>query len=131
MRWWRRNRREEDLERELGSDLELEAAEQREKSNRVELSGNIAYEPTFRQFKSGNQRLQFSLAIHMEDGSTQYKVVKAFRDRAAKYNGQIHKGDYVRIVGGRAYETTTKDGKETKRDFVILWGLKPTGQGRP
>jgi predicted permease len=31
MRWWRRKDREEDLERELRSDLELEAAEQREK----------------------------------------------------------------------------------------------------
>ena len=31
MRWWRRNQREEDLERELRIDLELEAAEQREK----------------------------------------------------------------------------------------------------
>jgi predicted permease len=31
MRWWRRTRRESDLERELRSDLELEAAEQQEK----------------------------------------------------------------------------------------------------
>src|SRR2546422_2756003 len=32
MRWWRRKDREEDLQRELRSDLELEATEQREKS---------------------------------------------------------------------------------------------------
>ncbi len=31
MRWWRRKQREQDLERELRSDLELEAEEQREK----------------------------------------------------------------------------------------------------
>jgi hypothetical protein len=31
MRWWRRNRREEDLERELRAGLDLEAAEQRER----------------------------------------------------------------------------------------------------
>src|SRR5690242_5120472 len=31
MRWWHRKNREEDLERELRSDLELEAQEQREK----------------------------------------------------------------------------------------------------
>src|ERR1035437_6505941 len=30
MRWWRRKEREQDLERELCSDLELEAAEQQE-----------------------------------------------------------------------------------------------------
>src|SRR5215471_13148430 len=30
MKWWRRKQREEDLERELRSDLEIEAAERRE-----------------------------------------------------------------------------------------------------
>jgi hypothetical protein len=31
MRWWRRKQREEDLDRELRADLELEAAEQQER----------------------------------------------------------------------------------------------------
>ena len=30
MRWWRRKQREQDLERELRADLDLEAAEQRD-----------------------------------------------------------------------------------------------------
>lgn len=107
------------------------AETEREKNNKVDYTGNIAWEPKFREFQSGNTRLPFSIAIHMEDGSTEYKTVKAFGERAKRYNGQIHKGQAVRIVGGRAYETVTdKDGAEKKREFVILWGLKHQGEGR-
>ena len=46
MRWWGRNDREEDLERELRSDLELEAAEQLEKG----LSSEEAHYAARRKF---------------------------------------------------------------------------------
>jgi predicted permease len=42
MRCWRRNRREEDLERELRADLELEAEEQRERGLSAEAAGFAA-----------------------------------------------------------------------------------------
>jgi hypothetical protein len=102
------------------------AAEQREQNNRVELMGNVSWQPKFREFQSGNARLQFGIAQHLEDGSTRYHTVKAFGDRARRYNGQIQKGDAVRVVGGRATERyKDKGGNEREREFVLLWGLKP------
>ena len=43
MRWWRRQQREQDLERELRSDLELEADEQRESGLSPEEARNAAH----------------------------------------------------------------------------------------
>src|ERR1035438_4467487 len=42
MRWWRQKERERDLERELGSDLELEASEQEENGLSAEEARNAA-----------------------------------------------------------------------------------------
>jgi len=108
------------------------SAEQREKNNRIELLGNVSWEPKFREFQSGNARLQFGVAQHLEDGSTRHHTVKAFGERARRYNSQIHKGDAIHLVGGRATEKSKdKDGNEREREFVILWGLKPlAGRGR-
>ena len=94
--------------------------------------GNVAWEPKLREFRSGNARLQFSMAQHLEDGTTRYHLVKAFKERARRYHGQIHRGDAVHLVGGRAHEKyKDKDGNEKEREFIILWGLKPMGGSRP
>jgi hypothetical protein len=103
--------------------------EQREQSNRVEIIGRVGWEPKYREFQSGNARLQFSISQQLEDGSTRWHTVKAFKERARKYRDTVHKGDAVHLVGGRATEKyNDKSGQEREREFVILWGLKPFGR---
>ncbi len=107
-------------------ELRPEGAEQREQSNRVEIIGRVGWEPKFREFQSGNARLQFSISQAMDDGSTKWHSVKAFKERARKYKDAIHKGDAVHLVGGKATEKyKDKKGQEHEREFIILWGLKP------
>lgn len=108
-----------------------EPSEQRERSNRVEIIGRVGWEPKFREFQSGNARLQFSISQQMDDGSTRWHSVKAFRERAQRYKDVIHKGDAIHLIGGRATEQyRDKNGNEREREFVILWGLKPLGGNR-
>ena len=42
----------------------------------------------------------------------------------------LWKGRSVHLVGGKAYETVQVKGQDERREFLILWGLKPLG-GRP
>lgn len=107
------------------------AEEQRERANKVEVMGNIAWEPKYREFQSGNVRLSFDVAVHPEPDKTVYYHVKAFGDRARRYKDQFHRGQTVHVVGGRAYETVKVKGKDQERMFIILWGMNVPGAGKP
>jgi hypothetical protein len=56
--------------------------------------------------------------------------VKALGERARKWNGTIHRGDEVRVVGGKATEPfNTQKGETVQRTFVMAWMIKPNERG--
>ncbi|KPI16181.1 single-strand binding protein/Primosomal replication protein n [Actinobacteria bacterium OV450] len=71
---------------------------------RVKLTGRIGRTPTFRTTANGKFVGKFSLAVHLDDGQTQWHDVLAFGTRATTLQqrvdaGQLAKGHEVDVVG--------------------------------
>jgi hypothetical protein len=84
---------------------------------RVELTGRLGYTPKFRTTPKGTRVGKFSLAVHLEDGSTTWHTVLAFAARAHKLEqrvtaGELPKGREVDVIGyAHTREQQGKNGK--------------------
>lgn len=83
---------------------EPETADAKEEAERVKLTGRIGRAPTFRTTAAGKLVGKFPLAVHLEDGTTTWRDVLAFGDRAAALqkrieDGQLGKGHEVDVTG--------------------------------
>lgn len=66
---------------------------------RVNLAGRVGVEPRFRTTKNDTLICTFPLAVHEDDGSTKWHDIVAFKERALKLQGSLHKGQEIEIVG--------------------------------
>lgn len=71
----------------------------REKDERVELTGRIGTPPTFKTTSNGWDVLEFRLAVHPEEGKTEWHSVVAFGARAQQMKDRIQKGEEVHVIG--------------------------------
>jgi Single-strand binding protein family len=66
---------------------------------RVNLTGRVGVEPRFRTTKNDTLVCTFPLAVHEDDGSTKWHDIVAFKERALKLQGSLHKGQEIELVG--------------------------------
>lgn len=89
----------------------------REKDERVELTGRVGTPPTFKTTESGWDVLSFRLAVHPEEGKTEWHSVVAFKDTATRLRDSLQKGEEVRVIGFKG---------ENRRNYID----RKTGQER-
>lgn len=92
--------REQDKGRTVSSTTEVKEAD----AERVKLVGRLGRNPTFRTTASGKLVGKFPLAVHLENGETQWHDILAFGDRAASLQKRVEadelvKGREVEVVG--------------------------------
>jgi hypothetical protein len=71
---------------------------------RVKLVGRLGRTPSVRETATGKLVGKFPLAVHLEDGTTQWHNILAFGDRAAALrtrmeSGELVKGNEIEVVG--------------------------------
>lgn len=109
--------REQDQARKESADNAAEAKEA--DAQRVKLVGRLGRTPTFRTTASGKLVGKFPLAVHLENGETEWHDILAFGDRAAALQkraeaDELVKGREVEVVGYvHEREYTARNG-ETK-----------------
>ncbi|MGW8600790.1 single-stranded DNA-binding protein [Streptomyces sp. NPDC055893] len=94
--------REQDQARKESADSAVEAKEAG--AQRVKLVGRLGRNPTFRTTASGKLVGKFPLAVHLENGETEWHDILAFGDRAAALQkraeaDELVKGREVEVVG--------------------------------
>ncbi|WP_405789496.1 single-stranded DNA-binding protein [Streptomyces sp. NBC_01367] len=94
--------REQDQARGDSAEPSPEAKEA--EGQRVKLIGRLGRNPTFRTTASGKLVGKFPLAVHLENGETQWHDILAFGDRAASLQkraeaDELVKGREVEVVG--------------------------------
>jgi hypothetical protein len=99
----------------------------REGRERINLTGRVGIEPRFRTTKNDTLVCTFPLAVHTEDGSTKWHDLVAFKERALKLQGSLHKGEEIEIVGHpHTKQVPGKDGKpKEKREIWAAVVRKP------
>ncbi|MFJ9868074.1 single-stranded DNA-binding protein [Streptomyces sp. NPDC101165] len=81
-------------------------AKEAEDAQRVKLVGRLGRTPTFRTTAAGKLIGKFPLAVHLENGETEWHDILAFGDRAAAIQKRVEaeelgKGNEVEVVGYR------------------------------
>jgi hypothetical protein len=66
---------------------------------RLNLTGRVGADPSFRTTPKGTLVGRFPLAIHNPDNTTNWEQVLTFNARAEKLKDTLHKGDAVQVVG--------------------------------
>ncbi|MGA5823422.1 single-stranded DNA-binding protein [Kitasatospora sp. NPDC094028] len=79
-------------------------ADNEEEPERVKVTGRLGRNPTIRETAGGKLVAKFPLALHNDDGTTTWRDVLAFGDRAAALKkrveaGELVKGKEVDVVG--------------------------------
>jgi single-stranded DNA-binding protein len=94
---------------------------------RIRLTGRIAYTPKIHEFPRGGIRVTFSLAEHLDDGSTVYHNVYSTKRFAERIRDRgLQKGDLVELAGSRQLaKRRDKDGTERLVPVIYAYGVKP------
>jgi hypothetical protein len=105
--------REQDQARK--NDTEAKEAD----AERVKLVGRLGRTPTFRTTAAGKLIGKFPLAVHLENGETEWHDILAFGDRAATLQKRVEaeelkKGNEVEVVGYRHEREYKARSGETK-----------------
>ena len=102
--------------------------------NRVELKGNVGFDPHINTFEEGDKMMRFSLATNetyknrrgefVEE--TVWHNVVAWAGKSIPEFETIKKGDYLYVTGRiRPIQYQTKDGKEKNGYEVVAFSIKP------
>jgi single-stranded DNA-binding protein len=105
-----------------------QSAERQEQQERIQLAGRLGTDIRYRTTRSGKLIAKFPLAIKQEDGSTKWKDVKVFGERAAKLQAgdQLRRGQYTEITGYvHQREVTRKDGTTRTVEEIYAVVVKP------
>jgi single-strand DNA-binding protein len=99
-------------------------APDREKKERVVITGRVGREPTIKQIKTGVMA-KFPVAEHQPDGGTTWHTIVAFGKTAEGLRGSLTKGRMV-TVGGYPHqrEVSGKAGQKRTITEIYLAGLK-------
>jgi hypothetical protein len=92
------------------------AAEQRKEY--IKLSGRVGRAPVFWTSRNGVAIAKFPLAIHFEDGHTDWHTVKAWRALAGKVRS-LEKGQLVSVRGYLDYEVRRSDDGKARRERIV------------
>src|SRR5512144_322356 len=92
-------------------------AEAETEQERIALTGRLGRDPSFRTTKTGSLVGRFPLAVHREDGHTDWHTVLAFGPRAEQLQrrlaaGELTQGREVDVVG--YLHSNTRPGKDGK-----------------
>ncbi|MCX4820240.1 single-stranded DNA-binding protein [Streptomyces sp. NBC_01142] len=102
---------------------------------RVKLVGRLRRTPSVRENASGKLVGKFPLAVHLEDGTTQWHNILAFGERAAALKtrmeaGELVKGNEIEVVGYlHAREYQGRDGMTKTVSYVVItrWVIHGAG----
>lgn len=91
------------------------AGTEQDEATRLQLTGRLGRDPSFRTTKTGTLVGRFPLAVHAEDGHTSWHTVLAFGPRAEQLQrraqaGEFAQGREVDVVG--YLHTNTRPGKD-------------------
>lgn len=89
-------------------------------AKRVKLVGRLGRTPTFRTTAAGKLVGKFPLAVHLENGETEWHDILSFGDRAATLQKRVQadelgKGNEVEVVGYRYEREYKARNGETKK----------------
>lgn len=102
----------------------------KESAPRVQLTGRLGRNPTFRTSPRGIHIGSFSLAVHEQDGATTWHSIVAFGNRADQLHqrvdqGELIKGQEVNVIGyPHTRKMPTRTGNRTIREIHAVAVLK-------
>ena len=101
-----------------------QAAERQEQQERVQLAGRLGTDVRYRTTKSGKLIAKFPLAIKEDDGTTTWKDVLLFGERAGRLRegNAPTKGQFVEVVG-YAHEREVKGKDGTTRTVSDIYAV--------
>lgn len=100
------------------STQETEGTKAKEKDKRVEFQGRLGYDPRVRVRQRDNVKIAtFHIAEHLDDGSTTWHKVRAFRSLADQIHGSLFKADLVIVRGYEKWLPSQRNPE--KRERVI------------
>ncbi len=103
-------------------------ASERERKERVTVAGRLGTDIRYRTTRNGTLIASFPLAIRQEDGSTTWRKVKIFGERAAKLQAGSAptRGQYTEITGYLHHrDVANKDGTVRTVEEIYAVVVKP------
>jgi single-strand DNA-binding protein len=103
--------------------IPAEKPPEKEKKERVTITGRVGREPSFKQIKTGLMA-KFPVAEHHPDGSSSWHTIVAFGSRAEAMRDSLNKGELITVSGyPHDREVTGKSGQTRKVTEIYLAGL--------